>query len=768
MRRAVIALLAGLLGVLSSAPAAQPTTLLAVEVQLNGQSRGPALVAQSGDEFLIEVSDARAWRFRVPEGAVRSLEGRDFVPLAALGVRPAGYDALSGRLGLEAPPDAFIATVYEATNPSFRLTPAAWGGFLTYDVLATRLADTNSLGAALEASLFSPYASLATQYVARDLWTNGTGSAQMVRTATALRRDFPDQLVSLQIGDAVTRPGAQGQALRFGGAIVATDFNLRPGFITQPLPTFSGDAALPSTVEVFVQNQLRTVTQVPAGPFTLDNVPVITGAGDARIVVRDALGREQVVTSAFYSAGQLLRPGLNEFAVAAGKLRTDRADGSPDYGNEFAAGVWRRGMNDWLTLELRGEYEKQRTQNLGGSVLVGTRLGEFEVSGTVADVEGVGGRLGGAVGWFYRDLLTTLGARYESLQSDFIFAGTIDPARALRNQFRATASRSLGRGWSVGAFYLDAETQDGDHLRSLNASATWALPRGSNLLFSFNRIDGSSGTRNVYGVLLTVPLAPSTFVSAGLEGGSDSRQTLVAQRTPPIDEGYGWRVAASHDSSGVRADAGAIAQLKHVSLSAEVSRVPGQSVAARAGAAGSLVLVEDKAALTRPVFDSFALVRLPGVPNVPVLLNNQLAGTTDEEGRLLLPRLQAYVPNEIRVDVTALPPDVQVDRDRVIVVPPARSGVRAVVAVERVAAAILSVQDAAGRPLAVGSTVRMEPAGQASSVGLRGEVFVSGTAGPRVLEIVTQGRTCRVRFELPVTPPASAYSQLGPYTCEPY
>jgi outer membrane usher protein len=737
MRRAATVLLAALFGAWAPGLAAQAAKLLAVEVQLNGEARGAALVAQAGDEFLIELADARAWRFRIPDGAVRSIQGRQFVPLAALGARASGYDAGTGRLGLEAPGDAFLASVYEATTPSFRLTPATWGGFVTYDVLATRASGTNSLGAALEASVFSPYASLATQYVARDLWSSGSADPQFVRTATALRRDFPDQLMSLQIGDGLTRSGAQGQSLRFGGVMLATDFNLRPGFITQPLPSFSGDAALPSTVEVFVQNQLRTVTQVPAGPFTLDNVPVITGAGDARIVVRDALGREQVLTSAFYSAGQLLRPGLNQFAVAAGKLRTDRADGSPDYGNEFAAGLWRRGMNDWLTLELRGEYEKLRTQNLGGSVLVGSRVGEFELSATVADVENVGGRFGGAVGWYYRDFLTTVGARYEQLEPGFRFAGTTDPSRALRNQFTATASRTLSRGWSVGAFYLDAETQDGEHFRSLNASATWSLPRGSNLLFSVNRVDGTGRTRNLYGVLLTVPLSSTVFASA------------------------------SHDSSGVRADAGAIAQLKHLNLSAEVSRVPGQSVAARAGAAGSVVLVEDKLALTRPVFDSFALVRLPGVPEVPVLLNNQPAGVTDEQGRLLLPRLQAYVPNEIKVEAAALPPDARIDQDRVIVVPPARSGVVAAVAVQRVAAAVISLRDAAGRPLPAGANVKVDPSGQTSSVGLRGEVFLSGEPGRYRLEVLSQGLLCRVSVDLPVTPKGRAYSQLGPYTCAP-
>jgi outer membrane usher protein len=71
----------------------------------------------------------------------------------------------------------------------------------------------------------------------------------------------------------------------------------------------SGTATVPSTVDVFVNNSLVTSSQLPPGPFVIDRLPTMSGTGDVSVVVRDALGREQVVTQTFYSSTTLLAGG---------------------------------------------------------------------------------------------------------------------------------------------------------------------------------------------------------------------------------------------------------------------------------------------------------------------------------------------------------------------------------------------------------------------------------------------------------------------------
>jgi outer membrane usher protein len=97
---------------------------------------------------------------------------------------------------------------------------------------------------------------------------------------------------------------------------------MRPGFVTMPQLTLAGEAALPSTVEVLVNNARRVSQQVQPGPFELTNVPVITGAGELNRVVRDLLGRETIVQQSYYASPRLLAPGLADFSFEAGWLRT--------------------------------------------------------------------------------------------------------------------------------------------------------------------------------------------------------------------------------------------------------------------------------------------------------------------------------------------------------------------------------------------------------------------------------------------------------------
>ena len=72
-----------------------------------------------------------------------------------------------------------------------------------------------------------------------------------------------------------------------------------------------------------MNNQLVTSNQLPPGPFVIDRLPTVSGSGDVSVVVRDALGREQVMTQSFYTSATLLAAGLSQYSVNLGKIRRD-------------------------------------------------------------------------------------------------------------------------------------------------------------------------------------------------------------------------------------------------------------------------------------------------------------------------------------------------------------------------------------------------------------------------------------------------------------
>ncbi len=151
----------------------------------------------------------------------------------------------------------------------------------------------------------------------------GAGArAVFSRLDTSWRYDLPHRMETLVAGDTVGVGGGWSRPVRYGGIRWGRDFGMRPGYVTLPQISLAGQAALPSTVEVLVNNARRLSQPVQPGPFDLTNVPITTGAGEIGLVVRDLLGRETVVTQSYYASPRLLAPGLSDFSFESGLLRT--------------------------------------------------------------------------------------------------------------------------------------------------------------------------------------------------------------------------------------------------------------------------------------------------------------------------------------------------------------------------------------------------------------------------------------------------------------
>ncbi len=746
--------------------AARAQTPQVVDVMLNGEPRGTVLLLEVEQRLLVAEEDARSWRLQTGAAPTAEFAGRRYLPLDALGVRIERFDRANLRIELAADAGAFLASTVSAPGSRYPVSAAGAGGFANYDLLATRSVGATGVDGAFELGAFSPWGVASHQFVLRNLWHDRDAPRRYERVNTTLRRDWLDALLTLELGDAVSVPGATGRALRFGGVALRSNFALRPGFVRQPLPAFGAETSLPSTVEVYVQNQLRSVNQVPAGPFTIDDVPVILGAGQARIVVRDALGREQVITSSFYAAGGLLRPGLHEMALAAGRLRSADSRTGPDYGNDYAAALWRQGISDWLTLEARAEYEAGQTRVAAAAADIGLRWGEIEVALASARTESKTYAFG-ALGYRYQDFDNSVTLRWEQAQRGFRFAGDADGLPTPRRQVTASASRRLRPSISAGLLWLDTERPDGQRVRSAGLSATAALGAGVSLLLTANRIDDSGQLSTLASIGISVPLGPRTSTSASLDAGKASRRTVTLQRALPIEEGYGYRLGVTDNRQSTRLEAAAAAQLPLATLTAEAAKQSGQDTALRFGAAGGIAMIDGAWFAARPLVESFALVRVPGVADAPIFINNQPAGQTDAQGNLIVPRITGFLPYEVRIDADALPADAEIRRDRITVVPPYRSGVTAELEVRRSISALVKLVAAGGVAVPAGATVRVTPDGLASGVAGNSEFFVSATAGRKQARIDWRGQSCTIEFELPAAPPpgGGAYYAIGPFPC---
>ncbi|MEM7024355.1 MAG: fimbria/pilus outer membrane usher protein, partial [Pseudomonadota bacterium] len=343
-----------------------------LSVVLNGQlvSDGALFIRNAEGDWAVQVLDLRVWRVKLDNDSIITFNGEAFYPLAALPGLEQRYDSAALTIELDLPPDSFEPTDLQARRPTNLAAVAGRGGFLDYDLLFVAGDDLRTrLDALLELGLFDQVGVLISGFRAGDV---ANGERDFARLDTTFTRDFPGRRATLRVGDSLTEAGSLGRPVRFGGLQWSTDFSTDPTFVTFPLPTIGGLADQPSVAEVFLDNTRRVTENVPPGPFAIENLPGLTGAGELQLKVTDLLGRETLVTQSYYVSPRLLREGLSEYSYEVGFERDRFNEDSFNYGKPLAAVTQRYGVTNGLTAEGRVEAsERQQTLGGGGSVLLG-------------------------------------------------------------------------------------------------------------------------------------------------------------------------------------------------------------------------------------------------------------------------------------------------------------------------------------------------------------------------------------------------------------
>jgi outer membrane usher protein len=366
-----------------------------LEVSLSEKGRGESLVVLRGPDgaIFLDAGEFSQLRLRLPGTAPRIHDGHPYFAAADIpGAKVTINEALQ-RAVIEAPADAFEVTRLSAgERESPKVTPASPGAFLNYQLSSQRIDGRANSGAYAEIGTFAAIGVLTNTAIARD----SPFRRDVLRLDTTFTRDFPDALQTLNVGDAISDPGSWGNALRFAGIRWSKNFSMRPDLLTSPLLSAGGTAAVPSTVDVFVNSQLVSSSQLPAGPFVIDRLPSISGTGDVSVVLRDALGREQVMTQSFYSSVNLLAPGLTQYSINLGKVREDYALSSNRYGALLAEASYRRGVTKLLTLEGHAEYLAHDAHAAGINAVVGVgHLGTVNFTAAAGGDERASGVLTG-------------------------------------------------------------------------------------------------------------------------------------------------------------------------------------------------------------------------------------------------------------------------------------------------------------------------------------------------------------------------------------
>ncbi|MGB4117164.1 MAG: fimbria/pilus outer membrane usher protein [Polaromonas sp.] len=751
-----------------------PPRMLPLEITVNGAASGSWVLMERSGVLYAPADAFEEWRVNRRANAEPVMhQGQTWYALTAVPGFSAQLNMANQSLELKFSPSAFAATRLTQTLAQRpKLSPSVLAGFVNYDISYTRgnspgLAATQDLGALMEFGVSNDWGVLTSTYSARNLISNDPLIQRNVRRLeTTFTRDLTGDNLTMRLGDSSTRSGAWGRSVFFGGFQISRNFGLTPGFISQPFPIVRGLSSAPSTVELYINDALRQTSQVPTGPFAIDNFPLLTGNGQARVVVRDVLGRETVLVQDFFSHASLLEEDLSDWSFEAGAVRRNLGTRNADYGQRFASGIWRYGINKGMTVETRGEYG-QSTQGGGIGLVYALPFGMLGQGAVATSRDASAGRgQQWLVGIENASLRHGFSLRSEGASRGYRQIGQDTNTLPYRQQFSGNYTYSSERYGAVGVGYARINSYDQGPLTTYSANYAISIGQRSSLSLNAVRVTGRDGQANStsVGLSLLVPLENNISLSSSVTRRNGQVDAYVsASQTASGDTGLGWRTLAGQRATQNYAEGGLYYQGSKGLLTADVNASANQQTV-RLGAQGGLVGIDGQFFATRRVQESFALVEVPGYADVGVGFQGNILARTDKDGKALVPRLLPYQPNNIRLDPSELPISAELDSIEQVVVPGNRSGLIVKFPVRSGRGALIKIVFDDGEPAPAGAQIELVGDKQEFFVARRGEAFVTGLQTTNQIRLTFKDARCTLDV---VLPPGALddIARVGPLTC---
>ena len=178
------------------------------------------------------------------------------------------------------------------------------------------------------------------------------------------------------------------------------------------------------------------------------------------------------------------------------------------------------------------------------------------------------------------------------------------------------------------------------------------------------------------------PYREGITVSSSYEkgNGTDS-ETLQIQKNAPIGEGFGYRAlvsrVATQSGEVTTVDPSFQYNSRYGIYTAEYARQftdNGAHDNYSLSASGGITYIGNHIGFSRPINDSFGLVKVDSLAGVRVYQNNQEIGRTDSSGRVFVPNMGSYYDNQVSIADKDIPIDYSIKEVVKYISPPLRSG----------------------------------------------------------------------------------------------
>lgn len=544
-----------------------------------------------------------------------------------------------------------------------------FGGWVNYSGYVTSYGIETGFQAQLGLNLSTKWGTLTSQHVFNSL----NKEEPWKRVATTLTRFDPDNLSTTEIGDTYSSPGYWGSNVRIMGLRMASDYTLDPSFNRLPTYVFTGTASAPSTIEMFENGRKVYSGHVDSRPFSLSGYQPINGNGEVQVIVRDAMGNEQIIRQAIYSSPLQLAHGVDYKSVEMGLLNNGIT-----YQEPFFGALYRRGFDmsmvsaGWLISKVipRATFEGRmegtaKDMRIGIGAALSTDIGNISLSGAIGQRQSSSGAQGGAS-------MPSNGSDAEMLAAQDQY----DKETAQAGKRPMLLSASWDRSFDFGTFgnvyaYANARLPEnwtpiggtGRQSKVVFGGLTYSPMAGlsANYLGSQITEPGSKTPAVSHTIGLTKELSNVGSVSLSMSK-SEVSTTAMLSLTVPLGSNRVSSASLSKDNSYLSYSDTSIADTRlnvglgkskadtrfdgNISRDFEKGRAEASVSSAagmtgyRVGGSGSLIVADGDYFFAKNVSNTVVIVDA-GVPDVGIKTNGRIS-TTGSSGKVAIPDLSAW------------------------------------------------------------------------------------------------------------------------------
>jgi outer membrane usher protein len=698
----------------------------------------------------------------LPTIAPVAYEDTNYYPITVFKNTHYTIDKQNLTISLDFPVDVFKPTIINKQAKLNHYRKPDLGAYFNYNIYAYSLSGQNQLNSNIEVGLFNQYGMGTSSFLVNTGSANDTQN--IIRLFTTWTYDNPDKMQTWHFGDAITQAGSWGNAVNFAGVQWSTNFNTQPNFTTYPLMTLQGVSVLPSVSDLYINSMAQGQAKLQPGPFYFNNVPLVDGQGNIKLITTDILGRQQIVNLPFYNSRDLLKQGLEEFSYEVGLVRMDFGLESNNYRDLMFTGTQRKGITDKFTRDIHTELlAKQQTAGIGGSYLI-NNYGVLNSAVAISNANDLGQGGMWLVGFERRTDHYSYTLQGQLASPHFTKLGYDFNQPAPRASYQASVGFPLGQG-NLGLAYLNQQNQIFPNTQLLSATYSRAFGHNLFMLLSLAKQKTQGQTDNNTVLLnLTIPFGNNANLNAGVGlQNSDLTESLQLSRSLSQGSSYGYDIAVENGLTK-RQQASISMQNNYTTFIGSLNNNDGIT-SGSINLMGGVVLLDKHFYLTRRIDNSFAVVKIPSFVKVDVYANSTQIGQTNAKGEIFVGNLIPYMDNTVSLGLSNLPYNIATDTIKQNVTLYPKTGIVVQFDIKQTRAATLTIKQASGEVIPLGASVKINEQTNSYIVGEDGLTYLADLQDVNLITVNWFDKQCSFRLHGPTSQQAARLANLGTFIC---